>query len=71
MEKKGELQTIEIPRMNFNMSGAIAWIKHKGYKAEKVDITPNYYRFRQRPPGKNRHYYSVKLNNGIVLVFME
>ena len=34
----------------------------------EVDVKPNTYRFRQKPPTKGVKYYTVKLNNGIGLI---
>ena len=60
------LQTILIPK-KFGLRRAISWVdKHAIVK--KVDITNNYYRFRQSNPKKGK-YYTKKLQNGIQLVF--
>lgn len=71
------LQTILIPKASFSLKEARIWIRTNGYKEEyykkAVDITPNYYRFRQASPNpKNitiKNYYTKKLSNGVELVF--
>lgn len=67
MSKK--LQTILVPKSNFTQYAAIKWIKNNGYKAQKIDETENYYRFRQRPPIKGAEYYTIKLDNDVMLVY--
>lgn len=66
-----KLQTVLIPRKK-GLIWAIDWLlKHK-YKVNKVDITDNYYRFRQRKPNKTDkriRYYTISLDNGVELVF--
>lgn len=63
------LQTILIPRDKFSLNNAILWIKKNKHKLLKIDITDNFFRFRQSPPKHGSNYYSKKLSNGIVLVF--
>jgi hypothetical protein len=62
------LQTILIPRSKFSLSDAVVWMKEHNYEHHKVDITGNFYRFRQVAPEHYGRYYTVKLPNGIELV---
>lgn len=64
------LQTILVPK-NFSLSSAMMWVLDHNYKINKIEYTENFYRFRQRRPRKLAKYYSIKLNNGVVLVMME
>ena len=67
----GKLQTVLIPKNKFNIIQAINWIlKHK-LIITKIDITKNYYRFRQSQPCKTCAYYSFKLPNDIIFVLYE
>ena len=44
------VQSVQLRRDKFSKGEAFAWIRKHGYKAEKVDITPEFYRFRQIAP---------------------
>lgn len=45
------VQTILIPT-SFTINRAIDWLSKHGFKTQKVDITKNFYRFRQSKPQK-------------------
>lgn len=38
------------------------------YKIKKVDVTTNYFRFRQKPPSAYKNYRMKNLENGVKLV---
>jgi hypothetical protein len=63
-----KVQTVLIPRSKFTMLRAVNWLKKHGYKYLKVDVTKNYYRFRQKTPKNGILYYSYKLPNGVIIV---
>ena len=44
------IQSIAIRRDKMSKGEAFAWIRSHGYKADKVDIGPHFYRFRQQDP---------------------
>ncbi len=47
------VQTVLCPRNEFgNVEEAAAWCKEHGFKADKVDVTDEYYRFRQFSPDR-------------------
>jgi hypothetical protein len=50
-----EIQSVLIPKSKYSLSEAKKWIKDNGFRltfhGKKVDITKNYYRFRQKSPG--------------------
>lgn len=62
------LQTILIPRAKFSVTEAIEWVRDHQYHHHKLDITGNYYRFRQHAPVRGS-YYTVSLKNGVQLVY--
>jgi hypothetical protein len=62
-----KVQTVLIPE-SWSLKEAKAWLEAHKYKHSKVDITENFYRFRQRPPGGGK-YFTVSLPNGVELVF--
>ena len=63
------LQTILIPKGEFNAKTAAKWCADRGYKHNKIDVDDNYYRFRQRSPNNLDSYSTRSLANGIKLVF--
>ena len=71
------LQTIIFPRSLFKLKEAKRWITEHGYKlsfyGKEVDVKPTQYRFRQSTPLKkvnNGSYKTIKLENGILFVFV-
>jgi hypothetical protein len=62
------LQTILIPRKSFTLPEAVVWLKDNHYPHHKIDITGNYYRFRQHDPIEHSKYYTHTLKNGVELV---
>lgn len=64
------IQTILFERDKWDLSGVIEYLYKNGYTFKKLDITDNYYRARQNKPIKNGIYHSKKLNNGIILIYV-
>lgn len=65
------IQSIIFDRNYWNITDAIKWlIKHK-YKVAKIDITKNYYRFRQNKPNNKKKYYTISLKNNVKLIYNE
>jgi hypothetical protein len=65
-----KIQSIAIPRI-WPLEIAERWIKSHHYKPlKKVHITANYYRYRISTPQPNKHYYAIKLPNGVILINM-
>ena len=62
------LQTILFPRSKFTVPQAIRWLNEHRHSHRKIDITDQFLRFRQMPPGFHK-YYTKTLNNGIELVY--
>lgn len=44
------VQSILLKREKFSKAEAFKWVREHGYKADKVDVTHDYYRFRQVEP---------------------
>lgn len=65
------VQTILISKHLYSLRKAMEWIALHGYHYKKVDITNNYYRFRQIPPKKSYKYFSKTVTKGIIFVFIE
>lgn len=47
----GRVQTLLFPRAKFTPASATAWARSHGFKSGKVDVTDQYVRIRQLPPG--------------------
>jgi hypothetical protein len=47
----GRVQTLLFPRTSFTPESARSWAKSHGFKSGKVDVTAQYIRIRQLPPG--------------------
>jgi len=44
------VQSVLLSRHEFTQEEAQKWVKDHGYKAHKVDVTHDYYRYRQVDP---------------------
>ncbi len=66
-----QTQSVLIPRKKFSLLTAKEWILSNGYKFKKVDITTNYFRFRQVAPSQMSDYHMKTLPNDIKLVIGE
>ena len=60
------VQTVLVPK-TFPREKARRWVASHGYRADKIDETPLYYRFRQFPP-KSGSWRTATLPNGVLLV---
>jgi len=63
------LQSIIVPKNKFTKRSAIDWIVRHKYHIYKIDETKNFWRIRQKDPKSHGQYYTIKLNNGIELVY--
>jgi len=66
---KKTLQTIELPKDKFTLREAKSWLKDNGYAYHYWRTTTNYIRFMQCPPIIGSTYHSIKLPNGVILVY--
>ena len=44
------VQSVLLSRHEFTQEQAQEWVRKHGYKASKVDVTQDYYRYRQADP---------------------
>lgn len=44
------VQSVLLSREHFTRDEAIDWVRKNNYHARKIDITPDYFRFRQVSP---------------------
>ena len=70
-DKKIVIQSVMIPKKGFSYGKAKKWIIKHGFHIKRVDITVNYYRFRQKEPKKGAIYRIKELENGIMFVLQE
>ena len=63
------ISTILFDKRRWSVPKAKKWLASHGYSSRKVDVTTNYYRFRQHVPNPNRRYYTVMLPNYVHLVY--
>lgn len=64
------VQSILFPRNLFTIRSSINWLRKHKFKITKVDITDNFFRFRQFPPKKHYKYFTKRLRNGIELIIV-
>lgn len=48
------IQSVSVRRDKMSRGEAFRWIRDHGYKADKVDVTPDFFRFRQVDPDRLR-----------------
>jgi hypothetical protein len=46
------IQSVQLRRDKFTKGQAYQWMREHGYKTMKVDVAPNFYRFRQMDPDR-------------------
>lgn len=65
------IQSIIFNKKNYTLKQSQEWIKKHGYKltfyGKPVDITENYYRYRQQSPKKWKTYRN-KIDDGLYIV---
>jgi hypothetical protein len=61
------VQSVLFPKSVFTQKKAVGWLTKHNYDHAKVDITDNYYRFRQKEPVSGATY-TVRLSNGVELI---
>lgn len=63
-----EIQSILINKKYFSFAQACDWIKKHHFNLIKVDITHNFYRFRQTTPTRYKYFRTISLAEGIEAV---
>lgn len=64
------VQTILFDRRQWRLDQAEGWLADNGYSSAKVDITPNFLRFRQKNPNRDAVYTTRAGGPGIRVVYM-
>ena len=62
------VQSVLLPRSKFSLLRAKEWVLSNKYKVKKVDITENFFRFRQFSPSQAKGFRIKTLPDGIRLV---
>lgn len=65
---EGKVQTVLVPRHDFTLQEAYDWIEDHHFGHRKVDITEDYFRFRQMTPMQGGRYVTKTLPNGVEIV---
>jgi len=69
------IQSIMFPINKFTLSQAASWIKKNNYKlsfyGKQPETLGKFHRFRQAAPKDTAKYYTKKLDNGIIFIFMK
>lgn len=65
-----KIQSVLFPKDRFTLREAIVWLEGYGFSIpSKVDITPNYLRFRQFKPNRNHRMRTIDIGeNGIKFI---
>lgn len=63
-----DVQTVLVPR-RYSLVRARELVRSYGLIPKKVDVTPNFYRFRQFDPRPGDRYHTLKMGDGVELVF--
>lgn len=63
------IQTIQFPKVNFNLHDSKYWLQRHGYLYRNHRDTKNYHRFIQNDVIIGAHYYSKTLPDGVILTF--
>ena len=65
---EGKVQTVLIPKHDFTLQEAVDWLESHHFGHRKVDITEDFFRFRQMRPIHGGRYVTKTLPNGIEIV---
>lgn len=63
-----KIQSVLIDKDIYTLEEAIEFLDDYGLSHKKVDITDNYYRFRQIPPNKKYFYRTENFAKGIKII---
>lgn len=65
-----KVQSILFDRNLWTQQKAKKWLMNHDYIYPKIDITENFFRFRQKVPDKNKRYRTINIGRGIEFVLM-
>jgi len=67
--KASQVQSVLIPRSRYSMEEAREWLREHSFSASgKVDVTSQYYRFRQSAPGEFKRIRTKEVAGGVELL---
>lgn len=46
------VQSVQLRRDKFSKGEAYKWVREHGFSANKIDVSPHFYRFRQQDPDR-------------------
>ena len=66
------VQSVIFNRHFYTLNQMLKWLEKNNYlNVKRVDITKNFYRFRQFEPNKNRQYRIYKIPNEEIKLVLE
>lgn len=65
-----KIQSVLISKKLYSLNKAIEFLDKHGLSHNKVDITNNYYRFRQIPPKDEYNYITEDFKKGVKLIIV-
>ena len=68
--KRSLLHAILFPLSSYTVNDCLHWLRFHNLSPIHNRYTKNYHRFRIREQVKGMKFYTIKLNNGIELVYM-
>jgi hypothetical protein len=68
--KKSLLHAVLFPKDKYSIKQSREWLKSHNYTVIHNRDTKNIHRFRIREQIKGYNFYTIKLNNGIEMVYM-
>ena len=70
IDKKSLLHAVLFPLSIYTVNDCLNWLRFHQLVSIHNRYTKNYHRFRIREQVKGMRFYTIKLNNGIELVYM-
>lgn len=64
----GQIQSVIFDNTKWNIPKAVEWLKANNFIAQKVDIKPRTYRFRQFDPSRFKRYRTKTTAKGITFI---
>lgn len=66
-----KIQSVLFNKKYYTLKNSRKWLKHNDLKYDDLDITDNFYRFRQMNPKKNKKYYTFHVTTGIMYIITQ
>ncbi len=71
IDKNDKIQSVLFSKEHYTRRTANKWIKDNNFINKKVDITKNWYRYRQFTPKPNYKYRMKKINKGKIMFVLK